>query len=106
MSVPRDIGSITRPDDWDLPLFVHIFGAMLLVGALTLSAVSLHRRMAERLGALTRLGYMTLFYGALPGYIVFRAGARMDRQQGAPSELQREPGSASATASATSASCC
>ena len=64
-----------RPDAWNLPLFVHILGSMVLVGALTLSVVSLLSAGRGGSAALTRLGYMSLFYGALPGYIVFRAGA-------------------------------
>lgn len=75
MSVLTTVASITRPDSWDLPLFVHIFGAMVLVGALALSSVSLIGAWRSGSPALTRLGYMALFYGALPGYIVFRAGA-------------------------------
>ena len=64
------------PDSWDLPLFVHILGAMLLVGALTLSAVSLIAAWRSGSAALTKLGLMSLFYGALPGYIVMRGGAQ------------------------------
>ncbi len=71
MSVP----ALIRPDSWDLPLFVHIFGAMLLVGALTLSAVSLIAAWRSGSGPLTKLGFMSLFYGAIPGYIVMRGGA-------------------------------
>ncbi|MGA8217846.1 MAG: hypothetical protein WB771_04720 [Solirubrobacterales bacterium] len=67
--------ALIRPDAWALPLFLHIFGAMVLVGALGLSAVSLIGAWRNGSPALTRLGYMSLFYGALPGYIVFRAGA-------------------------------
>jgi hypothetical protein len=66
---------LIRPHDWDLPLIVHILGAMILVGALTLSAVSLIAAWRTNSGALTRLGFMTLFYGAIPGWIVMRAGA-------------------------------
>jgi hypothetical protein len=67
--------ALIRPDNWDLPLFVHIFGAMVLVGALTLAAVSLIAAWRSGSASLIRLAYMSLFYGALPGYIVFRAGA-------------------------------
>jgi hypothetical protein len=66
---------LIRPDSWDLPLFLHILGAMILVGALTLSSVSLIAAWRSASPALIRLGYMTLFYGALPGYIILRAGA-------------------------------
>jgi hypothetical protein len=66
-----------RPDSWFLPLFLHIAGAMVLVGALTLASVSLIAawRSGARAPALTRLAYMSLFYGALPGYIVFRVAS-------------------------------
>jgi hypothetical protein len=67
--------SLIRPHDWTIPLFLHIFGAMVLVGALTLSSVSLIGAWRSGSAALIRLAYMSLFYAALPGYIVFRVGA-------------------------------
>jgi hypothetical protein len=67
--------ALIRPDNWDLPLFLHIAGAMILVGALTLSAISLIAAWRSGSAALIRLAYKSLFYGALPGYIVLRAGA-------------------------------
>jgi hypothetical protein len=67
--------AVIRPDSWILPLFLHIAGAMILVGALALAAVSLIAAWRTGSPALTRLGYKSLFYGALPGYIVFRVGA-------------------------------
>ena len=48
---------------------------MLLVGALTLSAVSLIAAWRSGSAPLTKLGFMSLFYGAIPGYIVMRGGA-------------------------------
>jgi hypothetical protein len=70
------LASLTRPDNWDLPLFVHILGALVLVGGLALSAVSLIGAWRSGSAALTKLGFMSLFYAALPGYIVMRAGAQ------------------------------
>jgi hypothetical protein len=67
--------AIIRPDDWNLPLFLHILGAMVFVGALTLSSVSLIAAWRSNSAALTRLAYRTLFYAALPSYIVFRVGS-------------------------------
>jgi hypothetical protein len=75
MSVFTTLGSITRPDSWDLPLFLHIAGAMVVVGALTLASVSLIASWRSGSAALIRQAYMTLFYAALPGYIVLRVGA-------------------------------
>jgi hypothetical protein len=76
MSVVTTLASLTRDDSWDLPLFVHILGAMVLVGGLTLSAVALIAAWRSGSAALTKLGFMSLFYGALPGYVVMRAGAQ------------------------------
>jgi hypothetical protein len=76
MSGLTTLASLTRPDSWDLPLFVHILGAMILVGALTLSAVALIAAWRSGSVALTKLGFTSLFYGALPGYIVMRGGAQ------------------------------
>jgi hypothetical protein len=76
VSALTTVASVTRPDSWDLPLFVHILGAMILVGGLTLSAISLIAAWRSGSAALTKLGFMSLFYGALPGYVVMRAGAQ------------------------------
>jgi hypothetical protein len=68
--------ALTRPDSWDLPLFVHILGALILVGALTLSAISLIAAWRSGSAPLTKLGFTSLFYGAIPGYILMRGGAQ------------------------------
>jgi hypothetical protein len=67
--------AVIRPDSWFWGLFLHIAGAMVLVGALTLASVFLIASWRSRSAALIRSAYMSLFYAALPGYIVFRAGA-------------------------------
>jgi heme A synthase len=81
--------AVIRPDDWDLPLFLHILGAMVLVGALSLSAVSLLSAGRSGSAALGRLGYMSLFYGALPAYIVFRVASEwiLDKENLADADL-------------------
>jgi len=58
-----------RPDDWNIALFVHILGAMLLVGALVLVLTALAWRDV-------RLGFRSLLFGVLPGWIVMRGGAQ------------------------------
>jgi hypothetical protein len=62
-----------RPDSWNFPLFVHVFGAMILVGGLltATSAIAYARGDARSL----RLGYWTLLAVALPGWIIMFAGA-------------------------------
>jgi hypothetical protein len=76
MSAMTTLASLTRQDSWDLPLFVHILGSLILVGGLALSAVSLIAAWRSGSAALTKLGFMSLFYAALPGYIVMRGGAQ------------------------------
>jgi uncharacterized membrane protein len=67
--------AVIRPDSWFWPLFLHIAGAMVLVGSLTLASVYLISSWRTGSAALIRSAYLTLFYAALPGYIVFRIGA-------------------------------
>jgi hypothetical protein len=69
--------AIVRPDAWNLPLFVHVAGAMLLVGALVvvLAVTAGALRRGEDAAVLTRLGFRTLLLGVLPAYIVMRVGA-------------------------------
>jgi hypothetical protein len=63
-----------RPDAWNLPLLLHVGGAMVLVGALATVVVLLVVAMRGELSAL-RLGFRTLLIGAIPAYIVMRVGA-------------------------------
>ena len=62
-----------RPDSWNFPLFVHVLGAMLLVGGTLTGASTL--AFARNDPRFLRLGYWTLLIVALPAYIVMRIGA-------------------------------
>jgi len=67
------IGAV-RPDSWGFPLFLHVFGAMVLFGALlatvTLSAVG------ARVPGLARSTFWALVAAAIPAWIVMRVGAQ------------------------------
>jgi uncharacterized membrane protein YhaH (DUF805 family) len=63
-----------RPDSWNFPLFVHVFGAMILVGGLLTGATLLAFARGDVRSL--RLGYWTLLLVAFPGYIVMRIGAQ------------------------------
>jgi hypothetical protein len=64
-----------RPDSWDFPLFLHVLGGMVMVGALVTAAYFLLA--ARRGGSLDslRTGYKSLLYAALPSYLAMRVGA-------------------------------
>jgi hypothetical protein len=64
-----------RADSWDFPLFLHIFGAMILVGALALAASSLAAAWRNGSAAMTRLGYRALLWAGLPAFLVMRLSA-------------------------------
>lgn len=68
--------AVIRPGEVNLPLFLHVLGAMLLVGTLfaVATATALGRRRPEATG-LTRFGLKTLLLGVLPSYILMRVGA-------------------------------
>ena len=63
-----------RPDEWNFPLLVHAFGAMLLVGGLVTGASALAYARGD--ARLLRLGYWSLLALCLPGWIVMRLGAQ------------------------------
>ncbi len=65
--------ALIRPSSLDLPLFVHVFGAMLLVGGLLVTTVSVFVSRGEV--RLLRTGYFTLLGVCLPAYILMRVGA-------------------------------
>jgi hypothetical protein len=65
-----------RPDSWNFPLFLHVFGAMVLVGAVTAAVVAQLWTVTPADGdRLRRLSFRTLLFAALPAYIVMRVGA-------------------------------
>jgi hypothetical protein len=65
-----------RPDSWNFPLFVHVLGAMMLVGLLATVVVLLVVSLRSRDRAATlRLAFRTTLIGAIPAYLVMRIGA-------------------------------
>jgi hypothetical protein len=71
------LGAI-RPDSVNLPLFLHVLGAMLLVGTLALVAATIlvGWRGSDRAVELTRFALKTIPYGVLPAYVLMRIGAQ------------------------------
>ena len=67
-----------RPDEVNLPLFLHVLGASLLVGALLAIALvtAIGWRRSEDSVGLARFGLRTLLLGVLPAYVLMRVGAQ------------------------------
>jgi uncharacterized membrane protein len=70
----------TRPTGWDFPLFLHVLGAMVLVGGLTVAVafqvLAWRKRDPADVAAFSRAGFRALLTVALPGLIVMRIGAQ------------------------------
>lgn len=68
-----------RPDSWNFPLFLHVLGAILLMGTLLVAATVLvaawRRRDGNEVTALTRFGLWSLIAGVVPAYLIMRIGA-------------------------------
>jgi hypothetical protein len=78
-----------RPDSWNFPLFVHVLGAMVLVGGL-LTGASLLAFARGDVRSL-RLGYWTLLLVAFPGYLVMRIGAQWIYSESVYDDLPEDP---------------
>jgi uncharacterized membrane protein len=81
-----------RADDVNLPLFLHVLGAMVMVGALVTAAYFLMA--ARRDGSIDslRTGYKALLYAALPAYLAMRVGAEWIYAKENLDELPSDPG--------------
>ena len=65
-----------RPDSWNFPLFLHVAGAAVFFGALTVGAVAqLTATKVAEPQLLQRVAFRTLLIVGLPAYIIFRVGA-------------------------------
>ena len=68
---------VIRPDSWNLPLFLHVLGAILLFGTTATVAIVgfAGRARVEHTAMLARIGLKTFLLGVIPGWILMRAGA-------------------------------
>jgi hypothetical protein len=68
-----------RPDSWNLPLLLHVAGAMALVASVSVAALALiqgWRTSDPSAASLKRFGSRTLLYAAIPSYFVMRIAAQ------------------------------
>jgi hypothetical protein len=74
---------------WSFPLFLHILGAMILVGGLLAGAAAL--ALARDDARVLRIGYRSLLLVALPGYVVMRVGAEWTASRQGWNDEEDEP---------------
>jgi hypothetical protein len=69
--------AVVRPHPWDFPLFLHVFGAMVLVGAVfTAALVSWVAWRRNDLIPLRRAAFWSLLALGVPAYAAMRGGAQ------------------------------
>jgi hypothetical protein len=66
-----------RPHAWDFPLFLHVFGAMVLFGAMLATAtLSLVSWRLPGVAALSRSAFWALLAVAIPAWVLMRGGGQ------------------------------
>lgn len=84
--------SAIRPDEVNLPLFLHILGAFITVGALILAATFLVPAWRQGSLASLRLGYRALLWAAVPSFLVMRIAAQWLYDEEGWGDAPEEPG--------------
>jgi uncharacterized membrane protein len=82
-----------RGSSVNFPLFLHVLGAMLLVGTLLAVAVALLISWRRRWAApgLVRFGLLALPIGVLPAYVLMRIGAQWTESREHLGDLPEDP---------------
>ena len=91
-----------RPDSWNYALFLHVLGAMILVGALvtagTVQVLGMGRGPAAALHAYARLAFRTLLFVGVPAWFVMRIGAEWIYSKEKCADVRQRAGAGSASA--------
>jgi hypothetical protein len=87
--------AVIRSSDVELPLFLHVLGAMLTVGTLFATAAALllawRRADVEESTALTRFGLRWLLLGVVPSFVLMRVAAQWTYSEENLDALAEEP---------------
>ena len=68
--------AMLRPHSWDFPVFLHVFGAMVLFGAtLATTTLAIAGWRLPEVRALSRSTFWALLAAAIPAWVVMRIGA-------------------------------
>jgi hypothetical protein len=85
--------AMLRPHAWDFPLFLHVFGAMVLFGAtLTTAALSVTSWRLPGVAALSRSTFWALLGAAIPAWLVMRIGAQWTYSKEHHQLFEKDPG--------------
>ncbi len=70
--------ALIRPDSWNLPLFLHVFGATVLFGSTATIAIAgfASQRTEEHAPLLSRVALRTFLFGIVPSFVLMRAAAQ------------------------------
>ena len=82
---PGILFAVVRGDNLDLPLFVHVLGAMALAGAAATGIVTALLEDGSVAAWSRRLSLRILLFAALPAFVVMRVGAEWIRIEEFPS---------------------
>ena len=85
-----DVLAAIRPDSVNLPLFLHVLGAMVLVGAMVAAVATLLTPAGGGdPSGLRRFAFRTLLVVGLPSYVVMRVGAQWtEAEQDYPEDFE------------------
>ncbi|MFN8112331.1 MAG: hypothetical protein U0R51_03940 [Solirubrobacterales bacterium] len=84
------LGAI-RPGEWDIPLFLHVLGALVMIGAAALAATFLFAAARDGSTSNLRLALRTLTLGVIPAWIVFRVAAEWIADKEGFADLDEPP---------------
>lgn len=80
-----------RPEDWNLPLFLHVLGALTLIGALAVAiALLIAARRSPSIESL-RPALRTLTLGVLPAWVLLRVSAEWIADKEGWNEVDEPP---------------
>ena len=68
--------AVIRPDEWNFPLLMHVFGAMILVGGLVAAVTALLLGWRRDSAWFSRLGFRSLLIVAFPSWWIMRIGGQ------------------------------
>ena len=83
--------AVIRPNEWELPLFIHTLGALAVVGGLTFATAMLFSAWRDRSAPNVRLALRSLTLGVLPAFVVLRVSAEWIADKEGYADLDEPP---------------